>query len=204
MALVRTPRTLPKILDPAEVGALMAALRRWRDRAMVEAMVLGGLRRCEVLGLRLGDLRPGENRVFVAEGKGGHQRLVPMSRRFFASVAAYLESERPPEAAGERLFVVLKGPRRGRPLSADGLDEIWPAPAGGPAWPTPPAPSCATPASPACGRRAWPSRPCRPQAGHRSIESTRVYLHLAGEWLADEYRRAAEVIDAFTAQAVAR
>ncbi len=34
------------------------------------------------------------------------------------------------------------------------------------------------------------------QAGHASIESTRIYLHLADDWLAAEYRRAAEVIDA--------
>jgi integrase len=34
------------------------------------------------------------------------------------------------------------------------------------------------------------------QAGHRSIESTRVYLHLANDWLADQYLRAAELIDA--------
>ena len=34
------------------------------------------------------------------------------------------------------------------------------------------------------------------QAGHRSIESTRIYLHLANDWLASEYRRAAEAIDA--------
>ena len=44
---------------------------------MVEAMVLGGLRRCEALGLRAEDLRAAERRVFIAEGKGGHQRLVP-------------------------------------------------------------------------------------------------------------------------------
>ena len=37
------------------------------------------------------------------------------------------------------------------------------------------------------------------QAGHASIESTRVYLHLAGDWLADQYLRAAELIDADTA-----
>ena len=54
------------------------ALRTARDRAMVEAMLLGGLRRCEVLGLRLEDLRLGERRVFIADGKGGHQRLVPI------------------------------------------------------------------------------------------------------------------------------
>jgi integrase len=34
------------------------------------------------------------------------------------------------------------------------------------------------------------------QAGHRSIESTRLYLHLANDWLAAEYRRASEAIDA--------
>ena len=51
--LVRTTRTLPRILTPVEVDALIGALRTHRDRAMVAAMVLGGLRRCEVLGLRL-------------------------------------------------------------------------------------------------------------------------------------------------------
>ncbi len=34
------------------------------------------------------------------------------------------------------------------------------------------------------------------QAGHRSIESTRIYLHLTNDWLAGEDRRAAELIDA--------
>ena len=57
--LLRTPRMLPRVLAPAEVDALLAALRTHRDRAMVLAMLLGGLRRCEVLGLRLGDVRAG-------------------------------------------------------------------------------------------------------------------------------------------------
>jgi integrase len=34
------------------------------------------------------------------------------------------------------------------------------------------------------------------QAGHASIESTRVYLHLANDWLATEYRRAAALTGA--------
>jgi len=40
-------------LSPAQEDALTAALRTHRDRAMVAAMVLSGLRRCEVLGLRM-------------------------------------------------------------------------------------------------------------------------------------------------------
>ncbi len=127
--------------------ALTAALRTHRDRAMVAAMVLGGLRRCEVIGLRLDDLRFGERRLFVAEGNGGHQRLVSVSPRFFAEVSAYLDAERLAGAGTDRVFVVLKGPRRGLPLSADGLDEILDgAPARGPGWPMRPAISCGTPA----------------------------------------------------------
>jgi integrase len=82
--LVRATRRLPRILSPAEADALTAALRTHRDRAMVAAMVLGGLRRCEVLGLRLEDLHAAERRVFIAEGNGGRQRLIPVSGRFFA------------------------------------------------------------------------------------------------------------------------
>jgi integrase len=81
--LVRGVRRLPRILEPSEVEALMAALRTERDWAMVQAMLLVGLRGCELLGLRLEDLRLGEWRVFIAEGKGGHQRLVPVSQTFF-------------------------------------------------------------------------------------------------------------------------
>ena len=42
------------------------------------------------LGLRLGDVKVGERRLFMAEGKGGHQRIVPISQRFFATLARYL------------------------------------------------------------------------------------------------------------------
>ena len=118
--LTRRVRRLPQILTPGEVDQLTSALRTHRDRAMVAAMVFGGLRRCEVLGLRLEDLRVAERRVFIAEGKGGHQRLVPVSTRFFTAVAAYLDTERPADADTDRVFVVLKGPNRAKPLSAKG------------------------------------------------------------------------------------
>jgi hypothetical protein len=124
LPLVRGVRWLPRILDPEEIEALMAALRTDRDRAMVQAMVLGGLRRCEVLGLKLSDLRLGEWRVMINEGKGGHERLVPLSPTFFATVARYMNEERPAETTSDSLFVSLKGQHRGQPLSTPGLDEI--------------------------------------------------------------------------------
>lgn len=204
VSLVRVPRLLPKILEPVEVNALFRALRRVRDRAMVEAMVLGGLRRCEVLGLSLGDLRPAERRVMVADGKGGHQRMVSISPRFFRSVSLYMQTERPNNASTDRLFVVLKGPRRGQPLSEDGLEEIIRA-----------AKARAGLMHATCHelrhtcftrlREAGMSlEAIQAQAGHRSIETTRLYLHLSNDWLADEYQRAAELIDVSMLEAVAR
>jgi integrase/recombinase XerD len=194
--LVRQVRRLPQVVTPEEVNALLGGLRRWRDRAMIEAMLLGGLRRSEVLGLRLEDLRSAERRVFVVDGKGGHQRWVPISPRFFASVTEYLHRERPADAVTDRVFVVLKGPHRGRPLTAKGLEQIMRD----------------------ARRRAGLDRgtchelrhtcltrlreagmaleAVQAQAGHRSIESTRIYLHLADGWVAAEYRKAAEAIDA--------
>ena len=53
------------------------------------SMVLGGLRCCEVIGLRLEDLQPTNKRVFIADGKGGHQRLIPMSAQFFQSISLF-------------------------------------------------------------------------------------------------------------------
>ncbi len=194
--LVRVPRTLPKILSPADVVALLGALRTHRDRAMVYAMVLGGLRRCEVLGLDLGHVQAPERSLFIAAGKGGHQRVIPISNTFFAAVGDYLRQERPKDADTARVFVTLKGPNRGKPMTADGVDKILQA---------------------ARARGGLEKATChqlrhtcltrlreagmeleavQAQAGHVSIESTRIYLHLTDDWLAGEYRRAAERIDA--------
>ena len=94
------------------------------------------------------------------------------------------------------MFVVLKGPRRGLPLSVEGLDEILDG-----------ARRRAGLAHATCHelRHTCLTRlreagmaleAVQAQAGHRSIESTRIYLHLTNDWLAGQYRRAAALIDA--------
>lgn len=147
-------------------------------------------------GLRLSDVRAGEKQLFVAEGKGGHQRLVPVSPRFFEHVGAYLDTERPADAETEALFLVLKRPHRGGALSAKGLEQVLASPR-----------ERAGLSHGSCHelRHTCLTRlrevgmaleAVQAQAGHASIESTRIYLHLADDLLASQYRRAAEVIDA--------
>ena len=202
--LVRGVRRLPRIIDAAEAERLLGALRTERDRAIVQAMLLAGLRRCEVLGLRLEDLRLGEWRVFIADGKGGHERLVPISTTFFTTVAAYLNTERPTDATTDRVFVALKGPTRGGALSASGLDEVL-AGARGRAGLT--RGTCHE-LRHTCFTRLREAgmaiEALQALAGHRSITSTRVYLHLGDDWLAEEYRRAIAAIDTPTTKEVER
>ena len=194
--LVRVPRTLPKILAPAEVTALLGALRTHRDRAMVYAMVLGGLRRCEVLGLRLADIQVPERSLFIAEGKGGHQRVIPISNTFFSSVGDYLRHERPREADTDRVFVTLKGPNRGRPMTAHGVDKILQASRVRAGLERATCHQLRHTCLTRLREAGMELEAVQAQAGHASIESTRIYLHLSDDWLAGEYRRAAERIDA--------
>ncbi|MFF3460676.1 tyrosine-type recombinase/integrase [Streptomyces sp. NPDC002730] len=197
--LLRTPRTLPRVLGPDEVEAVLGALNTARDRAMVLAMLLGGLRRCEVLGLRLGDLSPGERRVFISEGKGGHQRLIPISPTFFTAVGDYLDRERP-AVDHDQLFVVLRGPTRGRPLSADGLDEILDGVRRRTGLPRLTCHQFRHTCLTRLREAGMALEAVQAQAGHRSIESTRIYIHLANSWLVEQYLQASAAIDADRAE----
>ena len=77
---------------------------------MVTAMLLGGLRRCEVLGLRLADVNVADRRLFIVEGKGGHHRVVPVANRFFDALGDYLHDERPKRDRDRSGVRGLEGP----------------------------------------------------------------------------------------------
>ena len=137
-----------------------------------------------------------DRRLFIAEGKGGHQRVIPISNPFFAAVGDYLHNERPSSARTDRVFVTLKGPHRGEAMTRDGVDKILQA-----------ARQRAGLAKATCHQlrhtcltrlreAGMQLEAVQAQAGHRSIESTRIYLHLTDAWLAEEYRKAAALIDA--------
>lgn len=82
----RLPASLPKALSEAEVEALIDAAARLPGRrgpaaaAAVELLYCSGLRASELIALPAGALRAEESLVAV-RGKGGKERLVPVSAR---------------------------------------------------------------------------------------------------------------------------
>lgn len=120
---VREPRRLPRGLDRAETQALLGSFRTDRDRAIAGLMLFSGLRSAEVLGLEVSDVDIGRGWARVI-GKGDKERRVPVDPDVASLVQAYLLAERP-ETTDRALFVVAKGPHRGRPLSAEGLRRVF-------------------------------------------------------------------------------
>ena len=137
-----------------------------------------------------------ERRLFVAEGKGGRQRIVPGSARFFAAKGENPESERPAEPAARQLFVVLKGARRGEPLSAAGLDEILDGARARAGLDRATCHQLRHTCFTRLREAGMALEAIQAQAGHASIESTRLYVHLANDGREKEYLRAAEAIEA--------
>ena len=122
--LVREPRRLPESLESGDVEEFFADLFTYRDRAIVLAMRLGGLRAGEVRSLRLADVDMGLRQVRVL-GKGNRERVVPIHRSFFVELTNYLRHERPNYSTAAECFVVLRGPTSGEAMTEALLRKIF-------------------------------------------------------------------------------
>lgn len=73
-------RKLPEVPSKQECQRMMNACETPTEELVIGLLLLAGLRRCEVLGLDLSDVAADLSSLRI-EGKGGHQRLVPVSSR---------------------------------------------------------------------------------------------------------------------------
>jgi integrase/recombinase XerD len=104
--LPRKPKTLPKgLLSVAEVESVLNATdvgtsEGVRARAILETLYSTGIRRMEVVNLKLYDVDTERGALMVRLGKGAKDRLVPIGARACAWVAKYRDEVRPVLAAG--------------------------------------------------------------------------------------------------------
>jgi site-specific recombinase XerD len=120
---VKAPVKVVDPLTPDEVRRFLRSLRRYRDLAIVYAMLLCGLRSCEILRLELSDLALHDRQLRV-RGKGGRERVLPLPDSCRIVLEDYLEIERP-RTPSPHVFVVLQGKRRGQPMSSAGLRSLF-------------------------------------------------------------------------------
>jgi site-specific recombinase XerD len=120
---MKIPRRIMIPLTAQEVSQFWSSFRTFRDLAMVALMLFGGLRSREVLSLQLEDLRFTQGQILV-QGKGNRQRLLPVDPQIIDIIERYLSVERP-RTDSTFVFVVLKGPNLGKPLTPAGLRTLF-------------------------------------------------------------------------------
>ena len=120
---LRQPRRVIVPLSADQVACFWKGFRTFRDLAIVALMLLDGLRSCEILQLQLEDLHLSEALLRVL-GKGNRRRVLPLPAETIDVLQNYLRLERP-LTNSSYLFVSLKGPRRGHPMTAVGLRSLF-------------------------------------------------------------------------------
>jgi site-specific recombinase XerD len=117
---LRLPKPLPRHLRDDQVRRLFDGITDLRDRAMFMLMLRCGLRVQEVAELTIDAIEYGRRQIFIFHGKGAKDRVVYMSEDAQSALLAYL-AKRSSKARG--LFLVQKGPMRGKPLSVRGIQK---------------------------------------------------------------------------------
>ena len=179
-------RHLPEVLTIDEVDRALATIdlsspSGHRDRAIFELLYSLGLRVSELLALRFTDVHLKDN-IVVVMGKGGKQRLVPMSREAVRQLRLYLECR--PQADNNEdnnyLFLNQRGGRLSR-MSVLNIVKKAVADAG-----------ISKNVSPHTLRHSFAThllqggadiRQVQALLGHSSISTTEIYTHLDRDYL---------------------
>ena len=193
--MTRVPLRLPHVLSTAQIALLLdtpspRTPQGRRDRALLALMYASGLRVSEATSLRVGDVDTKRGLLRV-RGKGGKERLVPISGEALATLHAYRSSlPHHPPRKDPRALLFADGHGQ-RPL-ARGI--VWRAvkqharTAGFPELP-----------SPHWLRHSFAThllsggadvRVIQEMLGHSRITTTQIYTHVADDRLRAAYRTA--------------
>ncbi len=113
LIVVRRHAALPRTLTEEEVLALIErGARDIRERAVIEVLYGTGLRSRELVRLAVDDVDLATSTLFVRQGKGRKDRIVPFGEHVKTAIVEYLRACRP--AKDGPLFLTVTGRPLGR------------------------------------------------------------------------------------------
>jgi len=86
---------VPKVLSPEEVAQLIDAASNLQARAILMLLYSTGMRRSELVRLRVEDIDSKRMIVHIRQGKGGKDRDVPLCPRLLETLREYWRSKKP-------------------------------------------------------------------------------------------------------------
>ena len=173
----RTGKRLPVVLSGEEVVKLLDAANTLKHRAILMALYSAGLRVSEALHLRPADIDSQRMMIRIDQGKGRKDRYVMLSSKLLETLRRYWREERPQQRPHPWLF---PGKKPGVPLTRDTVEWAFAVAqrhAG-----------IAKRVSPHSLRHSFAThllergvniRVIQQLLGHRSLQSTEIYTHVA-------------------------
>ena len=100
LVIIKQNPSLPVVLSVEEINRLLqqpdiTKPNGLRDRAILELFYSTGIRRTELCNLTMQDVNLSRETVYVRQGKGNKDRLIPMGKRALYWITRYLNEVRP-------------------------------------------------------------------------------------------------------------
>lgn len=92
---IENPKKLPVVLSQSEVKRLISAAKLLKHRVLIALMYDCGLRRFELLNVKLVDIDFDRKMLHIREGKGRKDRYVPIGDLTLKGVKKFIENEKP-------------------------------------------------------------------------------------------------------------
>lgn len=91
----KTPKQLPNVLSKEEIKAILDAPTNLKHRAMLSLIYSCGLRRSELLHLKINSIDSKRKLLLIKQSKGRKDRIVPLSDKILEILRAYYISYQP-------------------------------------------------------------------------------------------------------------
>ncbi len=92
---LKFPKRLPVVLSKQEIKKLLITPRLLKHRLVIAMLYGCGLRRFELLNIKLQDIDLDRKMLHIREGKGRKDRYVPLGGHLSRGLKTYIEAEHP-------------------------------------------------------------------------------------------------------------
>lgn len=113
----RREHKLPNVLSKEEIKAILGSLKNKKHKTALSLIYACGLRRGELLNLKLGDVDSKRGVLKILNSKGKKDRIVPISDNIIHMLREYYEEEKP-------VTWLFEGQKKDTQYSATSLSEV--------------------------------------------------------------------------------
>jgi len=108
-------KALPKVLAKATIQEMLSGISNLKHKTALTLVYGLGLRRSEIIHIKLSDIDFERKVVMIIDGKGGYDRTLPLSDKLINLIKQLIASEKPKQ-------YLIEGMHQGKPYSVTSLE----------------------------------------------------------------------------------